>query len=141
MKPFVHKAMTLAALVLLAACSDRAPTSDIAAVPGEIVITLRSSAPAIGAIRFTITGGEIAQVTVADPSATVFVDRTAKPVSMIVIGETLQGALVRVSVPDVRAAARYRLEVLEVVDTGNRSVPAIDDYGLSVSVAGTVSRR
>ena len=141
MKPLIHKALTLVPLILLAACGDRAPTSDISAVPGEIVITLRSSAPAIGAIRLTITGGEIAQVTAADPAATVFVDRTGDPVSVIVIGETLRGPLVRVGVPDVRAAARYRLAVLEVVDTGNRSIAAIDDYGLSVSVAGAVSRR
>ena len=138
MKTSIYKVLSgaLAPLVLLAACGDRALTNGGSAVPGELVITLRSAAPRIGAIRFTITGGEIAQVTAVDPAAAVFVNGAEGPVSVIVIGETLEGALVRVRVPDVRAAARYRTAVLEVVDTGNRTLPANDEYGLTVSVAG-----
>jgi hypothetical protein len=122
----------LALLLLLAACSDRPPTSDLSAVPGELVVTLRSSGAPLGAIRFIVKGGNIAQVTAADPAITVFTTTDDDEVSVVAIGATIQGALVRLRVPDVRKASSYRTEVVELVDTENQKVAVGERYGLEV---------
>jgi len=122
----------LALLLLLAACSDGPPTGDLSAVPGELVVTLRSSGAALGAIRFTLKGANIAQVTAADPAITVFTTTDDDEVSVVAIGAKLQGALVRLRVPDVRKVSSYRTEVVEMVDTENQKVAAGEGYGLEV---------
>lgn len=123
----------IAFLVLLAACSDAAPTNDPAAVPGELVVSLRSTGPALGAVRFTVSGGAIAQVTAADPSVTIFTSTTGGDVTVVAIGATLNGALVRLRVPDVRNVSSYRTEIAELVDTENHEVAAGAGYGLVVA--------
>lgn len=124
----------IAFLVLLAACSDAAPTNDPAAVPGELIVSLRSTGPALGAVRFTVSGGDIAQVTAADPSVTIFTSNTGGDVTVVAIGATLNGALVRIRVPDVRKVSSYRTAVVELVDTENQKVAAGASYGLVVAV-------
>ncbi len=124
----------IAFLVLLAACGDAAPTNDPAAVPGELVVSLRSSGPALGAVRFTVSGGDVAQVTAADPSITIFTSNDGGGVSVVAIGATLDGALVRIRVPDVRKASSYRTAVVEMVDTENQNLTAGERYGLVVDV-------
>lgn len=120
----------VAFLLLLAACSDAAPTSDPAAVPGELIVSLRG--PALGAVRFTVSGGDIAQVTAAD-GITAFTSTTSDGVTVVVIGASLEGTLVRLRVPDIRKAASYRTEVLEMVDTENQKV--VSDARLEVAQA------
>ncbi|MGH7521084.1 MAG: hypothetical protein ACREMI_07380 [Gemmatimonadales bacterium] len=122
----------IALLLLLAACSDGPPTGDLSAVPGELVVTLQSSGVALGAIRFTVTGANIAQVTAADPAITVFTTTDDDEVSIVAIGATLQGALVRLRVPDVRKVSSYRTAVVEMVDTENQQVAVGERYGLEV---------
>ena len=122
----------LALLLLLAACSDGPPTGDLAAVPGELVVTLRSSGAPLGAIRFTVKGANSAQVTAADPARTVFTTTDDDDVSIVAIGVTIQGALVRLRVPDVRKASSYRTEVVELVDTDNQKVAVGENYSLAV---------
>jgi sRNA-binding carbon storage regulator CsrA len=101
-------------------------------VPGELVVTLRSSGAPLGAIRFTVKGANIAQVTAADPSITVFTTSADDEVSIVAIGATLQGALVRLRVPDVRKMSSYRTEVVEMVNTENQAVAVGESYGLQV---------
>jgi RecJ-like exonuclease len=122
----------IALLLLLAACSDGPPTGDLSAVPGEIVINLQTSGPAVGAIRFTVKGGDIAQVTAVDPGITVFTTTSGDVVSVIAIGATLRGPLVRLRVPDVRKVSSYRTAVVEMVDTENQKVAVGESYGLEV---------
>ena len=122
----------IALLLLLAACSDGPPTGDLSAVPGELVVSLQSSGTPIGAIRFTVKGGSIAQVTAADPAITVFTTSDGDEVSIVAIGPTIQGALVSLRVPDVRKASSYRTEVIELVDTDNQKVAVGESYGLAV---------
>lgn len=122
----------LAFLVLLAACSDSAPTIDPAALPGELVVSLRSSGPALGAVRFTISGGAIAQVTAADPSVTIFTSTSGDDVAVVAIGRALDGALVRIRVPDVRNVSSYRTAVAEMVDTENQKLAGGESYGLVI---------
>jgi len=122
----------IALLLLLAACSDGPPTGDLSAVPGELVVSLQSSGTPIGAIRFTVKGGSIAQVTAADPAITVFTTSDGDEVSIVAIGPTIQGALVSLRVPDVRKASSYRTEVIELVDTDNQKVAVGERYGLAV---------
>lgn len=127
------KAFMVAAIVLLAACADA--TSDPEARPGELIVSLRSAGegPALGAIRFTVSGGDIAQVTAAEPGVTVFTSSVGDEVSVVAIGATLQGALVRLRVPDVRKMSNYRTHVVEMVDTENGKVAASEVYGLMVA--------
>jgi hypothetical protein len=133
MNTSINRVLLLASLGLLAACTDRGPTGDGAQVPGELVIALRSAQADAGAIRFTITGGPIAQVAAADSSVTVFVRaQPGEPVAVVVIGDAIQGPVVRVRVPDVREVARYRTTLLEVVDAGN-GVRSVGGYALAVS--------
>lgn len=122
----------IALLLLLAACSDGPPTGDLSAVPGELVINLQTSGAAVGAIRFTVKGGDVAQVTAADPGITVFTTTSGDVVSVIAIGATLRGPLVRLRVPDVRKASSYHTAVVEMVDTENQKVAAGERYGLEV---------
>lgn len=122
----------LAVMFLVAAC-DAGPTVDPAAVPGELVITLHTQGPALGAIRFKVRGGDIAQVTASDPGVTVFTNTNGDETSVVAIGETLQGALVRLRVPDVRKVTRYRTEIVELVDTENGKISVSEDYGLVVT--------
>jgi hypothetical protein len=119
-------------LLLLAACSDGPPTGDLSAVPGELEINLQTSGPAVGAIRFTVEGADIAQVTAAGPDITVFTTTSDDMVSVIVIGATLHGPLVRLRVPDVRKVSSYRAAVVEMVDTENQKIAAGESYGLEV---------
>ena len=122
----------VALLLLLAACSDGPPTGDLSAVPGELVVTLRSSGAPLGAIRFTVKGANIAQVTAADPAITVFSITDEDGVSVVAIGATIQGALVRLRVPDVRKASSYRTDVVELVDIENQKVAVAERYSLEV---------
>jgi hypothetical protein len=121
----------LAVLLVLAACTDRvSPTVDPAAVPGELTISLRAAAPAVGAVRFVVRGGDVAQVNPATPDLTVFSTIDGDGITVIVIGERLEGPLVRLRVPDVRKPGSYRIEILEIVDTGNQNLPVGASYGL-----------
>jgi hypothetical protein len=122
----------IALLLMLAACSDGPPTGDLSAVPGELVVRLHSSGAPLGAIRFTVTGANIAQVTAADPGITVFTTTDDDEVSIVAIGATLEGALVRLRVPDVRKVSSYRTAVVEMVDTKNEKVAVGERYGLEV---------
>ena len=126
--------LTLGAILFQAACGDRGPTADSGPVAGELVLALDARSADVGAIQFTIAGGDIAEVTAANPENALFMRRASDAsLSVLVIGESLEGPLVRLRVSDVRAAGLYRASIVAVADRENRVKASTEPYSLSVS--------
>jgi len=100
------------------------------------VLALDTRSDDVGAIQFTIAGGDIAEITAANPENALFIRRASDAsFAVAVVGESLRGPLVRLRVSDVRAAGMYRTSIVAVADDENRVRSSTDPYALSVSRA------
>lgn len=120
-------AVLFLAVALMAACSDGRPTAGEAPSAGDLQVALDAGSGEMGAVQFDITGGEIGEIVAVHPEHALFTRRSsATSVSVAIVGESLAGPLVRFEVPDVRAAGRYAVALIEMADRDNRIVPSIE---------------
>jgi hypothetical protein len=128
-------ALSLVAM-LTAACTDGRPTADSGPVAGDLIVALAAHDGDVGAIQFTITGGEIGDVVSANEDHALFVREASDAgTAVVVVGDALEGPLVRLRVPDVRAAHRYRVSIVELADRDSRLAPSVEPYALTVARA------
>lgn len=122
---------TAVALVLAAAaCSD--DTTGPQAVPGTLAVTLTTPNTDDGAIMFTVTGGELSNATLVDPSFQLYTHEGASSLTAVIVGDIEAGAVLEFDVPDIDALESYSAEVDQVANRAN-DLQALTGYSLSVS--------
>jgi len=127
---------SLLAILFATGCGDGKPTAGSDPIPGELVIALAPDAGEIGAIQLTIVGREIGEVVSANVDHAMFVRRTSDAgVAVVIVGEALAGPLVRLRVPDVRAASSYRVSIDELADRENRLAESVDRNVVTIGQA------
>ena len=120
-----------AALLVLVACSDE-PTNP-GTGPGTLVVRLTTPNSDDEAVSFEISG-PVDSVTAAGGSLQLFTRRVdGSTVLGAVIGPLDNGAIVILHVPDVSAAAGYRVAALEVADQEDALRPSLAGYALTVT--------
>lgn len=130
-----------AAALLTGACGDADPgvvTATPAPVPGTLEARLATDAPDIGAVVFRVHPGDPAVAmeapTAARSDLQVFTAPADHGWTVAVLGQGLQGALVRWDVPDVGAAADYTIELVEAADEANAIRDNLTRTGMEVAV-------
>lgn len=122
----------VAALSVSAACSD----DPVAGGPQAGTLSLRLTTPHVddGALTFTLSGLPINNATAANASLQLFTRRSGDAsVVGILVGDLANGAVVTLNVPDVRAAAGYAAQLLEVADRNDALRASLAGYALSVA--------
>lgn len=120
-----------AALLVIVACSDE-PTNP-GTGPGTLVVRLTTPNSDDEALSFEISG-PVDSVTAAGGSLQLFTRRVdGSTVLGAVIGPLDNGAIVILHVPDVSAAAGYRVAALEVADQEDALRPSLAGYALTVT--------
>ena len=126
------------AVVVLQACSDDAQRTDVLRPTddaGTLAVSLSAPAPDVGAVSFTLTGGEVSKLRAAGDGVEIFTTSAGAGWRVAVVGEGLSGALVRFDVAD-RAAARASL-VVELDEVANDRNEVVGDLaGYTVRVVG-----
>jgi hypothetical protein len=121
----------LAALVLVApACSDGTAPPE----PGEVVVRLVSPNTGDAAAVLTLTapsGVTIADFEPGSQELAVF-HRTTGTTTRIAVFGPLDGAVARFTVPNVRDAGLYTVQLLEVADESNTLRTSLAGYSASV---------
>ncbi len=115
-------ALCLASATLIAGCGgdSTGPPPEPQPQPGQLQVTL-SSGTAVGAVVLTVTGGAMSAPTAA-AGATMYHDLSGSTLRAVVAGSSLSGTVLRFSVPDVRQAAGYSVNVEQAAGTTNLSV-------------------
>ena len=120
-----------AALLVIVACSDE-PTNP---GTGDRTLVVRLTTPNSDdeALSFEISG-PVDSVTAARGSLQLFTRRLDDSTLLgAVVGPLVNGTIVILHVPDVSAAAGYRVTALEVADHEDALRPALDGYALTVT--------
>ena len=121
-----------AALSLAAACSDD-PTGG-APRAGTLVVRLTTPHADDGAMLFEVSGPPIDTSAAAGASLQLFTRRAdGSTLVGVVVGDLTNGAVIRLQVPDVGAAAAYTARLLEVADRQNALRPSLTGYALTVT--------
>jgi hypothetical protein len=132
-------ALGAASAIGLTACSgdgngDLPPTGPTA---GTFAVTLTTPNADDGAIVFRVTGPGITQVTSAVASYYIHYDQTGTSLTVVIVGDLEDGALLTFRVPDVSAVSSYGATALEVADRANELRGSVGSYGLNVAPASS----
>ena len=120
-----------AALLVSVACSDE-PTNPVS-TSGRLVVRLTTPNSDDEALSFEISG-PVDSVTAAGGSLQLFARRLDDSTVLgAVIGPLVNGVIVILHVPDVSAAAGYRVAALEVADHEDALRPSLAGYALTVT--------
>jgi hypothetical protein len=129
MSTFSRAALFLA-VVLLPACDAGEPARP---QPGELTLTL-ATPNTDGALLVAISGpAAVGTVQSASAGNVVHARTQGTTTTVAVFGSVAAGPLLRVSVPDVRQAARYTATVREAADAQNALRTSLAGYTLAVS--------
>lgn len=131
--------MTCAAVLLLgallSACDANGPDKP---VPGDLVVSLDTPGGADRALLLTVTGPAAPTAVVGAAPAYVVHARTQGTTTRVaVFGALADGALLRVTVPDVRQADRYTATLVESADAANVPRAGVAGYALTIARAGS----
>lgn len=114
-------------LVLLTACHSTVPGT----VPGTLTIHLESAGTNDGAMVLVVSGGPVQSVE-AVGSYEVTSNTDEAGVHVMVVGNLVAGALVRLRVPDVSRASDYIAVIGQVADRTNFGL--VDATGYRVTI-------
>ena len=121
----------VAGAVLLATCGD-SPTAPTPPEPGTLVATLEGVHPGDVAMMVRVRGpGAVGAVTLAGTGYVLHVRAAGDSARAAVFGQLANGALFRISVPDVHRSAEYRATVVEVSDSTNALRDDVSRYALT----------
>ena len=129
-----HSRWTFALLALSAACTDapNTPTGG-GARPGVVILHLVTPNVDDGAVLFEVSGAPIDSAVAIDASLRLFTRRVGdSTVVGAVVGAVATGAVVRLYVADVVAAAGSTIRVLEVADRQDALRSSLTGYALAV---------
>lgn len=127
----VFSAALLLAAALLSACDAGEPAAPL---PGELTVALATPNPVDGALLIAVSGPDaVVSAQPAAPGAVVRMRSQGTTTHLAVFGTLADGPLLRISVPDVRQAARYTATVREAADPANAVRPSLAGYALTVS--------
>ena len=122
-----------AALLMIAACSDETTSPGPKPQSGTLVVRLTTPNNDDEAMSFEING-PVDSVTAAGGTLQLFTRRVDDSTVLgVVIGPLDNGAVAILHVPDVSAAAGYRVAALEVADHEDALRPSLDGYALTVT--------
>jgi hypothetical protein len=131
----LSQAALLAAVALVAACD---PGTSSKATPGDLTVTLDTPTANDRAMVVTLSG-PAAPTAVQGAAAGYVVHSRAQGTTtrVAIFGVIGDGALLRVTVPDVRQAKQYTAMVTEAADANNNTHASLAGYALSVDRAGS----
>ncbi|HET7040350.1 MAG TPA: hypothetical protein VFH97_10725 [Gemmatimonadales bacterium] len=131
------KSRILAMVVVLlvgAACSDEPTgTAPDAPQPGTLVLNLTTPHADDGAVMFEVTGPDIDGASAANASLRLFTRQADGGLVGVVLGVVGGGPVAALQVPDVGAAANYRVRVLEVADRADALRASLTGYAITVT--------
>jgi hypothetical protein len=121
----------VAALFVSVACSDESTSAGAGA--GTLVLRLTTPHADDGAMTFEVIGPPIDSAVAVNASLRLFTRRVnGSTVVGAVVGELINGAVVTLHVPDVRAAAGYTATLIEVADRQDALRASLAGYALTV---------
>ena len=138
-RAFTRTAALCAAVAALGSCGDATgPGEPVdAPAPGELRVRLSSPAPSDGAVLLTITGPAApTEVTGTQAGVLVHARAAGGGWTVALFGAVSGGEVLRLQVPDVRAAAAYQATVREVAGEDNVLREDLGAYRLTVSAPG-----
>jgi hypothetical protein len=114
----IRRLGSFALIAALAGCGGKDGGGPPGPVAGDLVVTYFQGGPAAGALLFTITGGQVQDVTarVAQQVQVSFASPVPGTTRVVVTGPLSTGDLVTVRVPDVSLASGYTVRVDQVAD-------------------------
>jgi len=122
----------IAILLLGVACSNDATGGQMQA--GTLTLRLTTPHADDGAMTFQVSGAPIDSAVAINGSLRLFTRREgSSTVVGAVVGALGNGAVIRLDVPDVGAAARYTATVLEVADRQDALRASLTGYVLTVT--------
>jgi hypothetical protein len=98
--------------------------------PGQLLVTL-SGGSSVGAVVLTVTGSGITSP-VASGGVSLYHDLSGGTLRAAVIGTSLSGEVLRITVPDVRQVASYQVSLQQTAGNDNQPMAA---GGISAEVA------
>ena len=118
--PKVLRSLALAGLVALAACHD-APVDvpEQGPGPGELAVVLDTPFDDDGAVWIRVRGPDLSGELTVSEGSSVVTGVGADALDVVIAGDALAGSVAWLAVPDMRAAALYTAEVVEVADEAN----------------------
>jgi len=121
----------VAVLSVAAACSD--DSTGAAARAGTLRLTLTTPHADDGAMTFEVSGPPIDNAMAGNATLRLFTRRVNRSTVVgAVMGGLANGAVVTLQVPDVAAAAKYTVRVLEVADRQDALRASLTGYALTV---------
>jgi hypothetical protein len=121
----------VAALFVSVACSDESTSAGAGA--GTLVLRLTTPHADDGAMTFEVIGPPIDSAVAVNASLRLFTRRVnGSTVVGAVVGDLINGAVVTLHVPDVRAAAGYTATLIEVADRQDALRASLAGYALTV---------
>lgn len=138
----MNRVLTLAIATLFAtSCGgDRRDASAVLAdnepIPGELVLSVVSPHPDDGAIVLSILSEVPVEVTAARSDVELFEEGDGPSFKVAVLGHALNGALVRLRVPDIRDPLRYAVAIEQVADERNELRSDLGGYRISLDPEG-----
>lgn len=106
--------LSAAILVGASACGGKEPP--VGPTAGDLTVSYSGSGGNDGALLLLVTGGPVDAVTPLSPYRVESAPAGANATRMIVIGALSPGDILRLRVPDLAAAASYRVQVEAVAD-------------------------
>ena len=93
--------------------------------PGPVTVSLTTPRTDDGALVLSLAGPGLTAgaVSSASPSYVVHARASSGEVRVFVMGDITSGPLLRVTVPDPRAAASFQVTILDAADRANAAVP------------------
>lgn len=127
-------AAVVAGTALIPACGDMVE-APVPPVPGTLQVTLASPAAEDGAIMLTLTGADITDIRVIDPTLQIFTrEASSTATTVVIVGDLVPGPLFEFSVADVGKLDEYGAVITQVATRENR-LRALPLQGYELSIA------
>lgn len=131
MRQLQRSVLLLAGAALLGTCGD-SPTAPTPPEPGTLVATLQGVRTGDAALIIRVRGpGAIGTVTSASAGYVLHARVAGDSARAAVFGQLANGALFRLSVPDLHRIAEYHAAVVEVSDATNALRSDVAGYALT----------
>lgn len=127
--PRVGPLLTLAVLAAVFGCDLTEP---VLPEPGDLAVRLTTPHGTDGAVLLRISGPGLSTAEPVMPAHEVHVRTVDATLRVAVFGTIEAGELLRFAVPDIRAAERYAIALVEVADPENRLRASLTGYSATV---------